>query len=271
MKEEDHTPVPVPVDISTCVPTEVSKLDAPAVKRPPARHVAFGTATGGDMMNNATTGGFDQEGQDDKEEEMIRREDRDKADGITEEVNDGLQNDDDEVNEQETNASHLEGGRQKRSIRSNNPLNKSFEERLEELKVFREKHGHVRVTAKRGKSLAKFCTHMRSARRGKGTTNTVINEDRITALDELGFDWEVKKNWFKERTEELKAFKEKHGHVRVTVKHDKSLGWFCTNMRSAGRGKGNMTITEDRIKALNELGFEWAPKLRLDTLNKMLN
>ena len=139
----------------------------------------------------SNTGGVDEEGQDDKAEEIGRRDHRDKGDRTTEDANDdGLQNDDevDEVNEQAKNDSHLEGGRQKRIIRSNNPW-KSFDERLEALKVFREKHGHV----------------------------------------------------------------------RVTVKHDKSLGWFCTNMRSAGRGKGNMTITEDRIKALNELGFEWAP------------
>ena len=45
LKEED------PVDISTHVPTEVSKLDPPAVKRPPARYVAFGAAK---PMRNAS-------------------------------------------------------------------------------------------------------------------------------------------------------------------------------------------------------------------------
>ena len=41
-----------------------------------------------------------------------------------------------------------------------------------------------------------------------------------------------KKKSFEERIEELAAFKEKHGHVRVVVKHDKSLAKFCVNMRS---------------------------------------
>ena len=97
MKEED----PVPVDISTHVPTEVSKLDPPAVKRPLARCVAFGAA---DLISNAT-GGFCQEGHDDKEEEMRRQDDSDKGDGIT--LND------DEVNGEEKNDSHLEAPRQK--------------------------------------------------------------------------------------------------------------------------------------------------------------
>ena len=42
-----------------------------------------------------------------------------------------------------------------------------------------------------------------------------------------------KKNSFEERIEELKTFKEKHGHVRATVKQDKSLGAFCRDTRSA--------------------------------------
>jgi len=59
--------------------------------------VDFGDAG---LRRNAA-GGFDQEGQDDKEEEIRRRDDRrDKGDGITEEAIDGLLNDDVEVNGQ---------------------------------------------------------------------------------------------------------------------------------------------------------------------------
>jgi len=61
--------------------------------RPPARCVASGAS---DLMSH-DTGGFDQEGQDDKEEEITRRDDRDKGDGITEESNDGRQNDDEVI------------------------------------------------------------------------------------------------------------------------------------------------------------------------------
>jgi len=247
LKQED------PVDISTHAPNEVSKLDPPAVKRPPARYVASGAA---DLMSNNETGGVGQESQDGStEEDIIRRGDRDKGDGITDDAKDGLQNDDDEVNGQEKNDSHLEAPRQKRTM-------KSVKEHIEELKAFKEKHGHVRVTEKHDKSLGAFCRNIRSSRRGNGTTIT-ITEDRIKALDELGFDWgrTAKAKWFEERIEELKAFKAKHGHVRVTVKQDKSLGGFCIRMKAARRGKGDGTvINEDRIKALDELGFEWELK-----------
>ena len=87
-------------------------------------------------------------------------------------ANDGLPNDN-EVNEQENNDKHLEVPRTCRT-------RKSFEERLEELKAFKTKHGHVRVTAKHDKILHSFCAKMRSAPRGAGIMT--ITEDRIKAL-----------------------------------------------------------------------------------------
>jgi len=110
---------------------------------------------------------------------------------------------------------------------------------------------------KHAKSLGGFYTYMRSARHGTRKGTVVVNADRIKALDELGFDWEIKNASFKDRIEDLKAFKAKHGHVRVTVKQDKSLSTFCSNMRSALR---TGTMIEDRIKLLGELGFTWGTR-----------
>jgi len=74
LKEEDHIPA------NTCIPTEVSKLEPPAVKRPPARYVDFGAA---ELTSNAS-GGFGQEGQDYKEEEIARRCYRDSSEKLKE-------------------------------------------------------------------------------------------------------------------------------------------------------------------------------------------
>ena len=65
---------------------------------------------------------------------------------------------------------------------------------------------------------------------------------------------------FEERIEELKAFKEKHGHVGVTSRFDQSLGKFCENMRCTRRGtwrQNQKPMAVNIIKALDELGFEW--------------
>ena len=239
LKEEDHLPA------NTCIPTEVSKLDP--VKRPPVRYVDFGPA---ELMSHAG-GGFGQEGQDDKEEEIARWDYKDEGDGITDEAKDGPLNDD-EVNGQKTTDSHLEARRQQRTI-------KSFEHRIKELEAFKAKHGHVNVTVKHDKSLYGFCANVRTARRGR--SSRPIAEDRIKALDELGFTWEDTNKSFEERIEELEALKEKHGHVRATLKHDKSLHGFCAKVRSARRGTGAPKVfTEDQIKALDELGFAWVTR-----------
>jgi len=56
-----------------------------------------------------------------------------------------------------------------------------------------------------------------------------------------------KKKSFEDGLEELKAFKAKHGHVRVTLAHDKSLAAFCKSVRCARRGTQPKTVlTADR-------------------------
>lgn len=145
-----------------------------------------------------------------------------------------------------------------------------FNVRIEQLKKFKEEHGHLRVTPKLDKNLATFCTNMRSARRKPaGAPGMTVSEERLKALDELGFEWSPPRATgdtvsFSERLEQLRLFKEKQGHLRVTQKFDKNLATFCTNMRSArrkstGKGPGGLSVTEERIKALDDLGFDWEP------------
>ena len=139
---------------------------------------------------------------------------------------------------------------------------KAFENRIEELKTFKKKHGHVRVTMKQDESLGKFCSNMRCARRGKkkeGGLSLKIESRHWTSWDLIGGGkTTANTKAFENRIEDLEAFKAKHGHVRVTMKQDKSLGKFCEHMRCARHDtrKGRRVITEDGIKALDELGFE---------------
>jgi hypothetical protein len=69
-----------------------------------------------------------------------------------------------------------------------------FFDRVDELKSFKEKHGHMNPAC-RGvtRSLHLFCRNTRQARRdmiaGKKGDRRVLNDDRIAALDAIGFDW----------------------------------------------------------------------------------
>jgi len=86
---------------------------------------------------------------------------------------------------------------------------------------------------------------MRSCARGYYGRH--VSEEQIKALNEVGFCWQLNVLvTFEERVEQLKTFKEKHGHVRVTTLLDPSLRGFCSNMRACQRGY---------ITALDEVGF----------------
>ena len=115
--------------------------------------------------------------------------------------------------------------------------------KVDELNIYKKKHGHLTVRQKEDQSLHDFCCNMRRSRRaiilGKGTRSKLTDE-RIAALDAIGFDWEVgasssvNKDFFS-RVAELKAYKKKHGHLNVREKDSPSLSRFCHNLRGTRR------------------------------------
>ena len=143
---------------------------------------------------------------------------------------------------------------------------KSFKQRVEDLREYKGKHGHINVKKSEDKSLYDFCKGIRYARNNPCKSTTVINEDRIASLDALGFDWLVKehaaKKSFAQRIDDLQAYKEKHGHIRVKQSDDKSLYEFCRNIRRARNNpeKSNSAINEECIASLDALGFDWTER-----------
>ena len=139
----------------------------------------------------------------------------------------------------------------------------SFEQRIDDLGTYKEKHGHVNVSQKEDKSLYRFCQYMRNARKHPEKSRAVLTDDRIASLDALGFDWSVSEQQavtsFEQRMDDLRAYKEKHGHVNVKEREDKSLYKFCVDMRRARNkpGKSNRLINEERTASLDALGFDW--------------
>jgi hypothetical protein len=148
---------------------------------------------------------------------------------------------------------------------------KDFFDRVDELKAYKEKHGHLNVSHNDDSSLAGFCYNVRQARKGKGTHR--LDGDRIAALDAIGFDWKLgvggsstaasKDDKFFAQVEELRAYKEKHGHLNVLKKEDLSLYGFCYKLRGTqraiitGKGRSYYSLDDSRIAALNAIGFNW--------------
>ena len=137
---------------------------------------------------------------------------------------------------------------------------KSFEQRIEDLRAYKDEHGHVKVSQKEDTSLNKFCYDTRYARNNPEKSTMALTDGRIASLDALGFDWSERKKSFDQRIEDLRAYKEKHGHINVRKSDDKSLYKFCINVRHARKHLGNSdrALTDDRIASLGALGFEWS-------------
>ena len=136
---------------------------------------------------------------------------------------------------------------------------KNFFSRVDELKAYKDEHGHLNVRQKENQSLYGFCFNVRQSRIGKG--KRTLDDNRIAALDAIGFKWEMvdTRAVFFARVDELRAYKEERGHLKVNQKGDKSLYMFCNHVRQARRvPKCTRTkLTEDRIAALDAIGFDW--------------
>lgn len=146
---------------------------------------------------------------------------------------------------------------------------RQFESRVEQLKAFKKKHGHLRVKAKDDKSLHAFCSNVRNSFRNPGNVGIKLTQERIKSLDVIGFDWNPSNHRrsvkFDERIEQLALFKSKHGHINVKVSDDKGLHTFCNNTKSSlrkPRGKASK-LSEARLTILRDLGFE------VDSLNQI--
>ena len=109
----------------------------------------------------------------------------------------------------------------KRTSRVNHIVrrHRNFFDRVDELRAYKEKHGHLNVREKEDQSLYGFCSNVRKSRRaiisGKRRKRTPIKltEDRIAALDAIGFDWKL----IGARSTEVKLMMEQEDAVPIVV------------------------------------------------------
>jgi chromosome segregation ATPase len=139
---------------------------------------------------------------------------------------------------------------------------KTFDDQMEDLKRFKEMHGHANVSIREDKSLGQFCNKTRHTRKNPGNRKQLTDE-RIARLDALGFNWMSKEyitKSFDERIEDLKEYKRTHGHLSVKRNENISLYQFCSGIRHSllhDEKDGTRKLTVERIARLDALGFEW--------------
>ena len=137
------------------------------------------------------------------------------------------------------------------------PFEEDFQEGLGYLKAYKAEHGHLWITQKYvtedGYRLSEFQFRQRSSwREGK------LSQDRIDALNALGFIWDPHEERFQVGLGYLKGYKSEHNNCKVLASHRAKdgykLGNWVFNRRTEYReGK----LSQDRIDALNALGFIW--------------
>ena len=134
-----------------------------------------------------------------------------------------------------------------------NLLKKSFSERIDELKAFKAKHGHMHVHKSDNPSLYAWMANVKSAYNNPGRTQFLITEDRIASLDAIGFDWERKRAPANESTvQEAKNSKEEEvdeeltefSSVEATVNQDELESGTNSSAESSKEG--------DDVKEQNE-------------------
>mmetsp|Transcript_14398 Transcript_14398/g.22483 ORF Transcript_14398/g.22483 Transcript_14398/m.22483 type:complete len:604 (-) Transcript_14398:90-1901(-) len=165
--------------------------------------------------------------------------------------------------------------------------NYSWDEWLDLLQQFKDKHGHTNVPQKNEAGLGLWVAKQRQTfklwQAGKPSPMT---PERVAGLTELGFIFESQapKTPWKVRFAELQSFKEEQGHTRVQVrgkKHDgenssySQLGKWVEHQRTQYklRSEGKQSaMNAERIDLLEAIGFEWiiprAPRAPTSTPQK---
>jgi len=151
----------------------------------------------------------------------------------------------------------------------------SWESRLGELHNYLRVNGHTNVPKNYppNPSLGYWVNEQRfQYRRWINDKSSYMTQSKMMHLNALNFKWslrESKRPW-SEWMEELRGYKLEHGDLNVPLKYERNvpLGSFVNNQRSEYRryvkntnndGKNsNSSMTEERIRELEGMGFMWS-------------
>jgi hypothetical protein len=125
------------------------------------------------------------------------------------------------------------------------PFSDRVEQRLDELRVFKEQHGHLHVPSRSG-PLGRWLK-MARVKYNQGKLDGAI----ITRLEEMGLEWSEWEAMY----QELKEYKETHGNCVVPRREEfKRLNRWVTTQRQNYRVE---KLSRYRITKLEEIGFTW--------------
>jgi hypothetical protein len=136
-----------------------------------------------------------------------------------------------------------------------------WEARYGELRAYKEKHGDVNISHDRNSELWRWVSTQRIfKKRGK------LPADKIRRLDEVGFIWDLLDIQWESRFNELLAYNAVNGNSNVSQGSQAGLGAWVSTQRTA---KKVGEISAERIRRLEEIGFEWVRAVTKSTQGKL--
>jgi superfamily II DNA or RNA helicase len=135
------------------------------------------------------------------------------------------------------------------------PFDDDWETAFGHLKLYREREGHCRVPqsykAEDGYRLGQWVGVQRQS---KGS----LPQGRLQRLDELGFVWHEREMAWEDGFLHLKQYEKREGHCRAPVSHKENDG-FPLGQWVFGQRQSRGSLSDDRLRRLDELGFDWDP------------
>jgi len=164
-------------------------------------------------------------------------------------------------------------------VYSKNKRTIKWQQMFEELKRFKARLGHCMVPVKfpEDQRLGTWVNTQRKAYKTYriGDNNSRLTTERLCALESIGFVWKATFNGgmkpndekWNDKFEELKSFKKLHGHTMVPQRYkvNPQLGQWVNIQRIRYKHTiGNPEMMNDRLRALEEIGFVWGERNWID-------
>ena len=132
------------------------------------------------------------------------------------------------------------------------PIEDQWEEGFLYLKKFVQQNGHTRVNLKyklqNGYRLGRWAQRQR--------LNKSLTPEKISILEELGFDFDRFKSKWEEGFSHLEHYIEVEGNPRVPKRFKSPDGYFLGSWVNTQR-RSKQTLTHKQISKLNSVGFDW--------------
>lgn len=143
--------------------------------------------------------------------------------------------------------------------------------RFEEYKGFVSEYGHntpdYRSEDPFERSVGMWVKNQRTGYRhfNSGKKYTTMTQKRIDMLEQVGFQWSVFGKRWHTRFEEVKSFKDNHGHFDIprNCAYKEMKNWISLqrlNYKRLKQGKETQgRLSKQQIEKLESIGFPWAP------------